>query len=95
MTRESSQPSDAEAAARVRLKEIAEALKALEKKLRGIHKSLEPTEAARVDAAAESETDNDVSTEIRSVIECVLTDSLGPAIRDLQAAASYLPSDSP
>jgi hypothetical protein len=93
MTRENSPVHDAEAAARVRLKEIAEELKALEKKLRGIHKSLAPTEDAR--AAAESDADNDVSTEIRSVIECVLADSLGPAIRDLQAAASYLPSDSP
>ena len=34
-----------------------------------------------------------VSTEIRSVIECVLNDSLGPAIRDLAAAASYRPQE--
>jgi hypothetical protein len=33
----------------------------------------------------------DVSTEVRSVIECVLNDSLHPAIRDLAAAASYRP----
>jgi hypothetical protein len=31
----------------------------------------------------------DVSTEIRSVIECVVNDSILPAIRDLATAAAY------
>ena len=31
----------------------------------------------------------DVITEIRSVVECVLLDSIGPATRDLRAAAHY------
>jgi hypothetical protein len=34
----------------------------------------------------------DLSTEIRSVIECVLNDSLEPAIRDLEAVAADEPS---
>jgi hypothetical protein len=38
------------------------------------------------------EDEMDVSTEIRSVIECVLADSIGPAVRDLRAAAAYKPS---
>ena len=37
------------------------------------------------------EAEMDFATEVRSVIECVLTDSLGPAIRDLAAAASCQP----
>ena len=35
------------------------------------------------------EAEMDVATEVRSVIECVLNDSIEPAIRDLAAAASY------
>jgi hypothetical protein len=35
------------------------------------------------------EAEMDVATEMRSVIECVLNDSLGPAIRDLRSAAAY------
>ncbi len=89
MTRQNSAASDAEAAAQARLKEIAEDLKDVEKRLREIHKSLASPENARPGPAAESEADNDISTEIRSVIECVLTDSLGPAIRDLRTAARY------
>jgi hypothetical protein len=89
MTRQNSTAGEAEAAAQAQLKEIAEELKAIEKKLREIHKSLVPPEDARPEEVAESEADNDISTEIRSVIECVLTDSLGPAIRDLRAAARY------
>ena len=33
----------------------------------------------------------DVTSEVRRVIQCVLTDCLRPAIRDLQAAAAYKP----
>ena len=42
-----------------------------------------PEEAA---ADADEET-ADVATQVRSIIECVLDDSLQPAIRDLRAAA--------
>jgi predicted trehalose synthase len=94
MTRQNSAASEAEAAAQAQLKEIAEELKAIEKRLREIHKSLAPPKTAR-SGAAESEADNDISTEIRSVIECVLTDSLGPATRDLRAAARYGTKGSP
>jgi hypothetical protein len=34
----------------------------------------------------------DVATETRSVIECVLNDSIQPAIRDLKSVAAYRPS---
>ena len=92
MTRKNSAASEAEAAAQTRLKKCMEKLKDVDKEMREIHKSLDPPEGARTGAAAGSEVDeeeNDISTEIRSVIECVLTDSLGPAIRDLQAVVRY------
>ncbi|HEV2851315.1 MAG TPA: hypothetical protein VHC97_00770 [Thermoanaerobaculia bacterium] len=37
------------------------------------------------------EADMDEATEIRSVVECVLNDSLYPAIRDLQVVAALWP----
>ncbi len=98
MTRQNRAASETEAAAQAQLKEMMEKLKAVEKEMREIHKSLDPPEGALTGAAAGSEADedeNDISTEIRSVIECVLTDSLGPAIRDLQAVIRYGTKRSP
>lgn len=37
----------------------------------------------------ESDERSDVATELRSVIDCVLTDSIRPASRDLRAASLY------
>jgi hypothetical protein len=37
------------------------------------------------------EEEPDVATEVRSIIECVLVDQIGPAVRDLDAAAGYRP----
>lgn len=37
------------------------------------------------------DSDPDVPNEIAQVIDCVLLDSIGPAIRDLAAAAEYEP----
>jgi hypothetical protein len=88
MTRKNSAASKAEAAAQAQLKEIMEKLKAVEKEMREIHRSLDPPEGAPAGSGVD-EDENDISTEIRSVIECVLTDSLGPAIRDLQAVVRY------
>ena len=39
--------------------------------------------------------DPDVPTEIARVVDCVLLDSIGPAIRDLSAAAQYEPGVKP
>jgi hypothetical protein len=36
------------------------------------------------------EEEMDAVTELRSVIDCVLLDSLGPAARDLETVAAYL-----
>jgi hypothetical protein len=41
------------------------------------------------DVVASNEDEMDVTTEVRSIIECVLSDSIQPAIRDLRVAAAY------
>jgi hypothetical protein len=90
MTQKNHPAGDAEAAAQARLREIVEELKTIERELRAVHQSLNPPPEARTAPDVESEADErDVATEIRAVVECVLIDSLGPAIRDLQAAARY------
>lgn len=57
-------------------------LKALQGKLRALRESL-PAGAGR------DEEEMDAVTELRSVIDCVLVDSIDPAIRDLLAAVAY------
>ena len=74
----------AEAAAQGELRRIVADLQAIETRLRTVRGSLPPP-PERV--AVEGNDEMDLATEIRSVIDCVLTDSLGPAIRDLRAAA--------
>jgi hypothetical protein len=87
MTRSESLTGNLEATAQEELREIADELKEIERRLRKIHQSLPAP--ADVETSPEIEDDKDVSTEIRSVIECVLTDSLGPAARDLETASRY------
>jgi hypothetical protein len=79
----------AEAAAQAELRGIVEALDAVRARLEDMHARLPvaPEETAML----LGEREMDVATEVRSVIECVLNDSLRPAIRDLAAAASYRP----
>jgi len=81
--------TEAEAAAQTELRQIVEELDAIRSRLAEIHDRLPvpPEETAML----MGEQEMDVATEVRSVIECVLSDSLRPAIRDLAAAASYRP----
>jgi hypothetical protein len=81
--------TEAEATAQAELREIVEELEAARTRLAEIHARLPmpPEETAML----LGEQEMDVSTEVRSIIECVLNDSLRPAIRDLAAAASYRP----
>jgi hypothetical protein len=74
---------DAQAA----LRRIAEQLNALRLELLDVRVSLPvpPQETAML----LGEEEMDVATEVRSIIECVVNDSIEPAIRDLQAAAAY------
>jgi hypothetical protein len=78
-----------EAAAQAELRRLVEDLDAVRSRLVEIHARLPvpPEETAML----VGEKEMDISTEVRSVIECVLNDSLDPAIRDLAAAASYRP----
>jgi hypothetical protein len=87
MTESQNLAGDLEAVAQEKLREIVDELKGIERRLREIHRSLPAP--ADAETAPEVEDDKDVSTEIRSVIECVLTDSLGPAVRDLETASRY------
>jgi hypothetical protein len=75
------------AAIQEELREVLPGLKGIERRLRAIHGRLPAPSDAEKEQEAEDE--EDVSTEIRSVIECVLTDSLGPAIRDLETVSRY------
>jgi hypothetical protein len=83
--------TEAEAAAQAELRGIVGDLDAIRARLEEIHARLPvpPEETAML----MGEKELDVATEIRSVIECVLTDSLRPTIRDLAAAASYRPKE--
>ena len=79
--------SEAEAAAQAELPHIVDRLTAIRSQLRQIVESLagDPEE----EATSLDEDEMDVKTEVRSIIECVLNDSIQPAIRDLRVAAAY------
>ena len=81
--------TEAEAAAQAELRSMVVELEDLRSRLAVVHDRLPvlPQETAML----VGEEEMDVATEVRSVIECVLNDSLEPAIRDLAAAASYRP----
>jgi hypothetical protein len=71
--------------AQAELRRIVEALKKVRSNLRDIAAALPST----LEEAMYAEEDPAVATEVRAVIECVLTDQIGPALRDLTAAAEY------
>ncbi len=77
------------AAIQEELREVLPYLKDIERRLKAIHRRLPAPSDAEMEREADDE--EDVSTEIRSVIECVLTDSLGPAIRDLETVSRPTP----
>ena len=77
----------AEATAREQLQQIAAELEGMRVRLGAIHDGLPIS--AKEGVMLLGEEDMDFPTEVRSVIECVLNDSIQPAIRDLRAAAEY------
>ncbi|HEV8581375.1 MAG TPA: hypothetical protein VGX68_20100 [Thermoanaerobaculia bacterium] len=79
--------TDLEAAAQAELRAMVVELEALRSRLSRLHDRL-PVPADET-AMLLGEKEMDVSTEVRSVIECVLSDRIEPALRDLAAAASY------
>jgi hypothetical protein len=74
---------DIQAAIQEKLLPAVSELKDIQDRLRALQESLPPAAPDR------GEEEMDVVTELRSVLGCVLLDSIGPAIRDLQAAAAY------
>ena len=71
-------------AAQEQIREIVRDLEAIRFRLLGVRESL-PASAAETVRLAEVEVEEvDPTTEIRTVIHCVLNDSLGPAIGDLR-----------
>lgn len=78
-----------EAEAQQAMRAIAADLEAIRYRLLGVHASL-PVPATEP-AMLAGELDMDVSTEVRSVVECVVHDFIDSAIRDLRSAADYAP----
>lgn len=78
-----------ETAAQEEVRRIARDLETIRTRLLEVHEDL-PAPPGK-DAAGDETEEMDVATEVRSVIECVLADSIRPAIRDLYAAAAYRP----
>jgi hypothetical protein len=76
--------SEQDAAIQDRLQEIIEDLRGIGRRLRELHESLP---APSPEEGAEESAEEGEKVQLRSAIECVLLDSLGPAVRDLLAAA--------
>lgn len=70
--------------ARRELLRIADDLEALAFRLRGVQATLRESLAESVQLLDVGEMEPD--TELRAVVDCVLNDSIGPAIRDLRDA---------
>jgi 5,10-methenyltetrahydromethanopterin hydrogenase len=84
---EPEEPTEPEAAAQLKLQKVVKDLQDIRAELADINKDLPVPPSEGMMLLGEEEMD--VSTEIRSVIECVVNDSILPAIRDLAAAAAY------
>ena len=74
---------DIQAAVQEQILPSVSELQALRERLRAFQESLP-------DRPDQGEEEIDAVTELRSVLGCVLLDSIGPAIRDLQAVAAYV-----
>jgi hypothetical protein len=77
----------AEDTAQAELRPIVDRLISIRSELRQLVESLPG--ALEEEAVPSNEDEMDVTTEVRSIIECVLSDSIQPAIRDLRVAAAY------
>jgi hypothetical protein len=80
-----------EADAQRQMRGIAAELEAIRFRLLGVRASLQVPPLEPVMLAGEM--DMDISTEVRSIIECVVNDFIDSAIRDLQTAADYRPGE--
>lgn len=82
-----------EADAQRQVRAIAAELEAIRFRLLGVCASLEVPPMEPVMLVGEM--DMDISTEVRSVIECVVNDFIDSAVRDLRAAADYVSNGNP
>jgi len=80
--------TDKEAETQKELRRMVSDLEAVRARLQEIAATLAATGQ---DIVLGEDDEPDVTTEVRSVVECVLTDQIRPAIRDLTAAAEYRP----
>ncbi len=80
-----SEPWEGLEEARQQLRGIAADLETIAYRLLGVHASLPESAAESVPLLEEDEME--ATTEIRAVIQCVLSDWLRPAVRDLRDAA--------
>lgn len=87
--REEERASPDASEARQELRSIADELEAVMDRLMSIHAALPvpPDQAVML----VGEADYDVPTELRTEIECVNGDHLGPAIQAIRQAAAYQP----
>jgi hypothetical protein len=74
--------------AREQLRTIAGELEAIRFRLLGVRSSL--SVPAEEEVMLLGERDMDFSTEVRTVIECVVHDWIEAAVRDLRSAAEYV-----
>jgi hypothetical protein len=74
--------------AREHLNALAEELEEIRIRLLGIRESLPSAKTPREN---DLEAEPDVPVKIRAAIDCVLADSIGPALRDLRAVAKGSP----
>jgi hypothetical protein len=83
--------SEREFEAQTQLRGVVEELKGIRLRLEKIAASLPVP--AREEVMLLDEEEPDVATEVRAIVECVLADQIGPAVRDLVAAAEYRTKD--
>src|SRR5258708_2957654 len=76
-----------EAEAQAELRRVVEELKGIRTRLRDVAAAL--PRSLEEELGYGEEESPDAATEVRSIIECVLTDQIDPAMRDLAAAAEY------
>lgn len=76
-----------EKAAQEEIHDVIRSLEALRFRLVGVRASLP--------ASGDEDKEADGATDLRTVIDCVLADSLGPAIRDLNKAMAKRPGGGP
>lgn len=82
--------TQAEARAQAALQQIVGELETIHFRLTEVLETLPATPSEETENP-ENEEDLDVATEVRSTIECVLDDSIRPALRDLRTVATYRP----